>query len=222
MKNKINLARIIDMEKLSDSLLILGKLSSDIRFRTRAILQGKIFDSTKIHKYGQDSIILNSLMILNIIDTCSFLDEYEKFFGITSEEQFKDKILEIKRICKPILHTIKKWKDLKKVRNTFFAHNMRSKGNKMIYRDLVNQNAPRTIHEIELLSYCLLLTDYVIHKEFKNEIILAKKNIKFNITPAKEFTKADCWKEVDNLIVKLNQNLKNNNRNYVINLTKKN
>lgn len=208
------------MEKLFDSLLILANLSQDVSFRTRAILQGKIYDSSKIKKYGQDSVILNSLMILNIIDACSFLEEYENFFGINSEDQCKTKILTIKKICKPVISTIKKWKDLKKVRNTFYAHNKRSKSNKLVYRDIIDQNAPRTIYEIELLSHCLLLIDFVIHKEFENEIQLAKRTINLNITPAKEFSKDDCWREVNNLIAIINQNLTKNNRTYSINLKK--
>lgn len=208
------------MENLYDSLLILGKLASDVRFRTLAILQGKIYDSRKVKNYGQDSVVVDSLMILNIIDTCSFIEEYEKFFGIISEDSFKPKILEIKKICKPVISTIKKWKDLKNVRNTFFAHNSRSKTNRFVFRDLINHKSPRTIYEIELLSHCLLLIDLVIHSEFRDEIKLAKRNICFNITPAREFTKDACWREVDNLTILLNDNLKKHNRDYTINLKK--
>jgi len=208
------------MEKLFDSLLILGKLASDVRFRTMAILQGKIYDSRKVKNYGQDSVVVNSLMILNIIDSCSFIEEYENFFGIISEDQFMQKILEIKKICKPVISTIKKWKDLKKVRNTFFAHNLRSKTNNLVFRDLINHNSPRTIYEIELLSHCLFLIDLIIHSEFKNEIKQAKSNISFKITPAREFSKDACWREVDNLTILLNNNLKKHNRDYTINLKK--
>jgi hypothetical protein len=59
---------------------------------------------------------------------------------------------------------------------------------------------------------------HIIHQEFKKEIVFAKRNINFNITPVKEFTKIDCWKEVDDLVVKLNDNLRVNKRRYSINL----
>jgi len=214
----INKLPAIVMEKLIDTLLIFNKLYIEIGNRTIAMLKAESYDSKKANSLGPDMSILNSLMDMNIIDSCSFLDEYEKYFGVNTEEKYKNKILEVKAICKPIIKQIKKWKDLRLVRNSFLVHNLRTRDNKMIFRREINFDAPRGIFEVELLSNLILLLFEVIEKEFKVELEYVKKNFKVNISPFKGFTKDDCWKILDKVTTELNNNLKIYNRKYQINI----
>jgi hypothetical protein len=204
------------MEKLQDTLLIFNKISLEMGYRTIAILKAISFDSKKIIKLGPNQSVLNSLINMNIIDSCSYIDEYEKYFGNHTEEIYLTKILEIKRICKPLISQIKKWKDLKSFRSSFIVHNLRTKDNEMVFRKEVNYNVPRGIYEIELLNHCIQLMSYIIEKEFKSEIENAKANFKLRISPPKGFKKSDCWRIIDELILITNQNLKKENKDYLI------
>ena len=65
------------MRNLSDTLLIFNKLSIELANRTIAILKAEAYDSKKANSLGPDMSVLNALMDMIIIDTCSFLDEYE-------------------------------------------------------------------------------------------------------------------------------------------------
>lgn len=81
------------MENLIDTLLIFNKLSIEIGFKTVAMVKAEVFDAKKINKLGTDISVLNSLMDMIIIESCSFIDEYEQHFGVTTEEKFKNQIL---------------------------------------------------------------------------------------------------------------------------------
>jgi hypothetical protein len=184
--------------------------------RTIAMLKAESYDSKKAKQLGPDMAVVTALMDMIILDSCSFLDEYNKGFGVTTEETYIKKILEIKSICRPIVLQINKWKDLRIVRNSFVAHNLRTKNNVMVFRTLVNYNAPRGIFEVELLNHCIQLINKIIQIEFKDEIEYAKQNFKLNISPFDGFTKDDCWQVVDNLVIRINQNLEQSNRSYII------
>jgi hypothetical protein len=127
-------------------------------------------------------------------------------------------IHEIKKICKPIISQIKKWKDLQTLRSSFIAHNLRTKDKQMVFRNEINFDAPRGVFEVELLNNCIHLIMRIIDREFKSELEYIRANFKIRISTPKEFTKDDCWNIVDELIIKINQNLKNLNREYKINI----
>lgn len=184
--------------------------------RTIAMSKAETYDSKKTNQLGPDMSVLNSLMDMIIIDSCSFLDEYEKYFGVKTEVAYKSRILEIKTVCKPIIKQIKKWKDLRLVRNSFLAHNLRTIDHKLIFRGEINFNAPRGFYQVELLNHLIQLLYEVIKKEFKEELKFAKTNFKLNISPYQGFTKAECWKIVDAMLIEINKNLIQNNRKYQI------
>ncbi|MEX0997813.1 MAG: hypothetical protein WDZ45_12245 [Flavobacteriaceae bacterium] len=117
----------------------------------------------------------------------SFMDEYEKYFIPSIEDfKYKDKILKVKNKNKPGIARIKKWKDLKKFRNYFAAHNYRINNdsffsNKFKSFDLL---IPNTISEKNLFYGIVHLICISIKNEFqdivnefdKNEIMLNKIN----------------------------------------------
>jgi hypothetical protein len=73
----------------------------------------------KTNQLGPDQAVVNSLMDMIIINSVSFIDEYNKHFGITTEIEYKERIIQIKKLCKPIFKQISKWKDLRTIRNSF-------------------------------------------------------------------------------------------------------
>jgi hypothetical protein len=207
------------MQNLIDTLLIFNKLSIEMANRTLAMLKAEAYDINKAKSLGQDMAVLTSLMNMNIIDACSYLDEYHKHFGVTTEFEYKTKISEIKTVCKPLVSQINQWKDLRLVRNSFVAHNLRTKDNTMIFRTQLNYNAPRGPYEIELLNDIIqLISHIIIEKEFQTEMEYAKNNFKLNIPTFKGFSKNNCWTIMDSLIERTNQNLKKHNKQYFINL----
>jgi len=186
--------------------------------RTIAMLEAKAFDIKKAKHLGTDMSVLVSLMDMTILDACSFMDEYNGHFGVTTEEEYLQKILEIKKICKPLVNQINKWKDLRLIRNSFVAHNLRTKDNKMIFRTQINFKAPRGPYEIELLNDIIQLISHIIEKEFQVEYDYARNNFELDISEFKGFSKDDCWQIMDSLIEKVNQGLKKLNKPYLINL----
>lgn len=204
------------MQNLADTLLIFNKLSIEMGNRTIAMLKAEGYDLKEAKKLGPDMAVITSLMDMIIIDACSFIDEYNNFFGVTTEVEYKRKILEIKAICKPLISQINKWKDLRLIRNSFVAHNLRTKNNTMIFRTPLNYLAPRGPYEIELLNDIIQLISYIIEKEFQSEIEFAKANLKLDITEFQGFSKDDCWLIMDNLAEKVNQNLRKFKKPYTI------
>lgn len=186
--------------------------------RTIVMLKGEAYDITKAKNLGPDMAVLTSLMDMVILDACSFLDEYHNHFGVTTEKEYKQKVLEIKRICEPLIGQINKWKDLRLIRNSFVAHNLRTKDNIIVFRTKLEYNYPRGPYEIELLNNLIQLIALIIEKEFCSELDFARDNFNLSIPEYSGFTKDNCWKIIDSLIEKINQNLKKNNRSYTINL----
>jgi hypothetical protein len=207
------------MQNLIDTLLIFNKLTIEMGNRTIAMLKAETYDINKAKFLGPDMAVLTSLMDMIIIDACSFMDEYNKYFGVTTEEKFKHKILEIKAICKPLVGQINQWKDLRTIRNSLVAHNLRTKNNTMIFRIPLEYNAPRGPHEIELLNNIIqLMCHIILDNEFQTELDYAKRNFKLNIPTFQGFSKNNCWEIMDSLIEKTNQNLTKYNKPYSVNL----
>jgi hypothetical protein len=203
------------MKCISDSLLIFNALSLNIGNRMVSVLKGDCYNQKNINVYSKDLVVLNSLLYMNIIDFCSYLDEYNNYFCKFPEEEINLKIKEIKTICKPFIKEINKWSDLRNFRNSFIAHNMRNKLNKVVFREQLNLNIPRGIFEMEMASRCFCSITHIILTEFnlddynKEELnpIVSKKN---------NYTKEDCREKFNFLKEQTNILLKQHNRNYSI------
>lgn len=210
------------MNTLEESLLILRKLSLEIGFRTVLLLKGDIFKVQGDKNDKQKNIMFTTLLGMNIIDICSYLDEYEKIFGIKTENEFQTRILLIKTICKPVIKEIKKWSDLKKIRNWMVAHNLRINKGKMFYNQLtLDYKVPKTIVEIELLSNCIQIINYVISSEFAEELTHASKQKIAKVKDKEFLTKKECWNIINHLITEVNLKLVENSKPYRIKLNKK-
>lgn len=206
------------MENLIDTLLIFNKLSIEIGYKTLAMVKAEVFDPKKINQLGTDMAVLNSLMEMIIIESCSFVDEYEQHFGVTTEEKYKNQIVEIKQICKPIINKIKGWKDLRLIRNSFLAHNLRTKDRKMIFRNEISYNAPRNVYEVELLNHLIQIIFKIIYIEFREELEFAKTNFKLKTDSYIGLERNTCFQTIDNIILDVNEKLRDIGRKYSINL----
>jgi hypothetical protein len=93
-----------------------------------------------------------------IIQCCSFIDELEQELNPKKFPLFRKRIILFKKICKPALNRIRKWKDLKNYRNNLIAHNFRINGKSIFsYKNKVEYSIPNTPDEYKLLADLVFL-----------------------------------------------------------------
>ena len=103
------------------------------------------------------------------METVSFLEEFNKGFYNETEQQFKQRVNEVRKITAPIIKRINKWKDLERFRNNIIAHPWRAK-KQFVIADQNEYNVPRNWFEIGLL---VNLNNYVweiLQAEFNVEV----------------------------------------------------
>jgi hypothetical protein len=126
-------------------------------------------------------ISLFNSILLNI---CSYIDEYNLNFLHISEPEFKNRIIDVKRIAKPAFKKIGEWTDLHNYRNHMIAHNFRIDGNEFSFNNLGQYNAPRTYRDLVMLRKHLVMISTIIEAEF--EIEKHSLNSFINSFPVKE------------------------------------
>jgi hypothetical protein len=117
--------------------------------------------------------IHEALIFQILLRTCSFLDEWNKVFGVLTEPEDKDRIIAIKRVAKPAYKCISEWKNLRDFRNEVIAHNHRNKGGKNIYLEYLPYNSPQSNGEVYLLVFCLKKMIDVVHYSFEDMVKLS-------------------------------------------------
>lgn len=105
-----------------------------------------------------------------LMNTCSYLDEYNKNFLINAEYKFHERIKTLKKIAKPAIKKLNEWKDLRTYRNQIVAHNFRIDGNDFSFKKLEQYKAPRTYLDIVMLRKHLMMIHGIISAEFENEL----------------------------------------------------
>lgn len=135
-------------------------------------------------KYGKRCKDLNSfnedlkqsLFLKQIIDICSFLDEFSAFRSFSKNNK---KIINICRKVKPAIERIEEVKGLRVYRNVLAAHNFRHQKNKenvVLLSDYTkNPECPNSIAEVFFLSALCSTIIEVINTDLENELELAKK-----------------------------------------------
>ncbi len=107
-----------------------------------------------------------------IIDICSFIDEYEKFFTSSYlEGGLAERVLQTRKFLKPFLMELQRDYDMKDYRNHILAHNYRVKAKSLfsgnfdrIYR------FPQSTEEFLAVGIIVELIWKTITEEFVNEI----------------------------------------------------
>jgi hypothetical protein len=146
------------------------------------------FDSenNSFHNLMTDTIheALNYQILLK---TCAFLDEWNKIFGVATEEKDCEKIKTAKRLAKPAIKQIVSWKQLNDFRNEAIAHNHREqKSGKNIYIISKGYHFPDTDSEIFLMVFCIKKAMDVVSVFFKPEMQNVIANLKFRKAPARQ------------------------------------
>ena len=153
------------MEKLLESYETLLNLSTQLRFLDalcdtandeelclRQIQIKNFFRTISFSKSVNDMSINYGLII-----ACSLLDEYNRFFTVEAAPEYKERIVRLKRMTKPVLSRLKRWPDLKDYRNYMLAHNFRIKDKSFFSSKSQSFNfcVPNSYSEFKLLSELL-------------------------------------------------------------------
>ena len=179
------------------------RFSREIANRSSLIIDFE-FPKKSFNDYDEKNLtLLNSLFYMIVIDSYSYLAEYEQVFGSKTENEFKQRIIDVKTINKSFINKIKEWKDMGDLRNHLLAHNLRQgKNGQFIFAiDNLDYNAPRTINDIFLLSNLVGLMTQIINFEFIKEVKgSTKESLKNNVMTGKTMTKDEVSTITVNLI----------------------
>ncbi|SFZ93811.1 hypothetical protein SAMN05428642_103348 [Flaviramulus basaltis] len=162
---------------------------------------------------------------MTLIDSVSFLDEYDQFFGIKTETEFKDRIIIVKSINKPLISKIREWKNLKDMRNELLAHNLRiGKNGEFVFgENVADYDAPRTIYDLFLLSNLIQFATTTINSEFDSELKSIQLEYDNKISNQSIIlTKEDVSSITVDLLMKANELKKKHNRDYEFRANKTN
>lgn len=111
--------------------------------------------------------IHEALVYQILLKACSYLEEWDKVFGVRTDPKDEQQILKIKKIVKPAYKCIVSWTQLRDFRNQAVAHNHRDKNGKNIYLNNSNWHSPQSNGEIYLLVFCIkTMTDIMVYYYF--------------------------------------------------------
>ena len=152
--------------KLYQSLYILQKCNVVLQrvvSRTRSTVDGKL------DLIADDEFLVDNTMLI-ILQLTIFLDEYEKHFQRV-ELGYQQRVIIFKKIVSLIINQIKMWKDLRKVRNLFVAHNFCDHSGKFYPHDFTLYNVPTTTLDYHIASDYMNYIDDLMGKEFEKELV---------------------------------------------------
>lgn len=184
------------MKNLVESIQILTRFATEIGNRAALIVEFD-FPTGKIDLKDKNLTLLNSLFYLAIIDSVSYIHEYDQVFGIKTEIEFKNRIHDVKTINKPLISKIRQWKNLNDLRNQLLAHNLRQgkNGDFIFGLENLDYNAPRTLNDLFLLSNLIQFSTETINSEFKTELHNVRdSNLKDVKVTDKQLSKDDVSK----------------------------
>lgn len=118
--------------------------------------------------------IYEALVYQILLKGISFIDEWDKIFGIRTEAEYKEEVQKIKAIAKPARKYISGWKGLRDFRNQAIAHNHRDDKGNNIYFIKKAFHTPNGLAEIALFIYCIekmvKVASAVLYEEWQRAI----------------------------------------------------
>lgn len=158
----------MELSKLHESLFILFKCRGSIKRLYEAINKhrerGPLYS---LHHFTHD------LAFYLIMETNSFLIEYDKFFteGMV-EPEYKERVRIVRQVLKPLIKKIKAWKEIPYLRNTVIAHGLRdkTKGSRLVIPYAKDYDVPKSAFEFQLLNDLITFAFNVIEEDFGKEI----------------------------------------------------
>lgn len=140
-------------------------------------------------EHSIDEAIMESLWFQIIMKTCGFLEEWDKFLGVHTNKENREKLMLIKKIVAPARKEISKWKDLQKFRNEIIAHNLRN-GNKEYSIDGISEyDCPGTVEELFYLVAFLNVMTRVLTTNYQEESYGAIEAARQSLNRGKVFKK---------------------------------
>lgn len=194
--------------RYKQDMIYLVEIMMDLEYHKRKQYEWNLKDQT--HYVALYNTIL--------MDICSYLDEYNDNFFQKAEEQFKGRILEIRKISKPAFKKIKEWKDLKEYRNQMIAHNFRINGNDFSFNMLGQYNAPRTWADLVLLRKNIFMINSVIEAEFNEEMKQINSFIRSFQVKEKKFNYDNIENDITDVVGEINQLCIANSKTYRLNI----
>jgi hypothetical protein len=140
----------MEMQRIHETLFILYKCSSTVERVHKAY--------NELHQKGPLFAInhfSHNLAYYVIMECLSFLDEYDSFFTEAKvEDQFKERVRNVRKVVNPLYRKIRSWKDLHNYRNKVIAHGWRDQknGNRLTVPHKKNYDVPRSNFELQLLK----------------------------------------------------------------------
>ncbi|RYF38002.1 MAG: hypothetical protein EON97_00110 [Chitinophagaceae bacterium] len=152
-------------DRLYESLFILDKCCATILRLSDAIEENQT-NETRRRSLDLHIVDLGYYMIM---ETVSFLDEYNGAFINNVEAEFRERIMTLRKIATPIIKKITRWKDLEKFRNNIVAHPWRKDG-RIALPTLSNYNVPSDPLDFHILSHLIHYFRQLLHAEFSTEM----------------------------------------------------
>lgn len=179
------------------------KTIHDNKHSIRHIKIGDPFYSKNPFDIATAGIILNYVLI----QSCGWIEEYDKGFVPHKFPEYSDRIIQVKKILKPAKKRISDWKDLQAFRNQILAHSFKKNDSYILSEgNLTSYRIPRTNTEIFLLSNIIFFMMTTISKHFPE--IIEELNISKSINDYLdiELNEVDVERELEDIKNKVKPN----------------
>ena len=193
------------------SLYILMDQQFTALYRYRKLLESE-YDYNLNDKGIYFDTIREALIYQLLLKACAFIDEWDQYLGLKTEEEYALAVHRIKRVVKPARKIINRWKGLRQYRNQVIAHNHRDEKGNNIYLKRRFYHTPETIGDFGLMMYALekivrVLTE-AFPLEFKNAFSRPGTGSFYpDRHPDENFFKDELIKLVDETEVEIRTNL---------------
>jgi hypothetical protein len=118
------------------------------------MLEYKLTNAEIISQEHKRSVHYLALFNHSLLEICSFMEEYDKYFHSTLEEQFKSRIKELRKAANPAMKKVREWKDLRVYRNEMIAHPWRTgNGKQLSYKKLLIYDVPKSYMQLQLCRF---------------------------------------------------------------------
>ncbi len=204
--------------KLYESLYIFLRYKQDINFLFEFIIDFGYRERKQDEWNLKDQAHYVTMYNAILMNTCSYLDEYNKHFLSKAEPEFKDRILTVKKIAKPAFKKVMEWSDLREYRNQMIAHNFRINDDAFSFNMLGQYNAPRTYRDIVLLRKHLMMIQGVVEAEFTSEMTNVNDYIKSFPVKEQQINYDNIEADIKAVIDEINLNCNNSGKNYILDL----
>ena len=204
--------------KLYESLYIFLRYKQDINILFELIIDFGYRERKQDEWNLKDQAHYVTMYNAILMNSCSFLDEYNKHFLFKSEPEFKDRILAIKKIAKPAFKKINEWTDLREYRNQMIAHNFRINDDAFSFNMLGQYNAPRTYRDIVLLRRHLMMIQGIIEAEFTSEMTNVNAYIQSFPVQEQQVNYDNIETDIKTVVDEINLNCNNSGKDYMLDL----